>query len=170
MGLIALEGMQFYAYHGVYEEEQIIGNHFVVDVYIETLYDKAAMTDDLFNTINYELVYLICQAEMRKKYKLLEKLAVEIVNRLKQQFNNIHEVKVRITKKNPLPAARAAQAVIELEDDFLQKCPRCGRPFICYKDGSCWCHELRVHPKTRESIQQEFRGCLCRDCLSFYAG
>ena len=41
MSLIALEGMQFYAYHGVYDEEQIIGNNYVIDIYISTNYSKA---------------------------------------------------------------------------------------------------------------------------------
>ena len=54
MSQIALEGMRFYAYHGFYEEEQIIGNNYVIDVYIKTNFSEAAETDDLYKTINYE--------------------------------------------------------------------------------------------------------------------
>lgn len=169
MGLIALEGMQFYAYHGVYEEEQIVGNQFVVDVYIESAV-TAASSDELVDTINYETVFLICQVEMRKKVKLLETLVERIINALKHQFNSIEEVKIRVTKLNPIPGYRVASATIEVDDEFVKKCPRCGRGFICYSDGSCWCKDLKVHPKTLESIKQEFRGCLCSNCLSFYAG
>lgn len=170
MSLIALEGMQFYAYHGVYEEEQIIGNNFVVDIYITTNYDKAVEDDDIFKTINYETVYLVCEAEMRKKVKLLETLTENIIFALKHQFSSIEEIRIKITKKNPLPEGRVAAAAIETEESYVSKCPRCGKSFICYKDENCWCHDLRVHPKTRDSIQQEFRGCLCSTCLSFYAG
>ena len=53
MQQISLEGMRFYAYHGVYEEEQIIGNYYTVDVYIHTDFSKASESDDIFETINY---------------------------------------------------------------------------------------------------------------------
>lgn len=170
MSLIALEGMQFYAYHGVYDEEQIIGNNFVVDIYITTNYDKALEEDNIFETINYETVYLVCETEMKKKVKLLETLADRIISALKHQFDSIQEVNIKITKNNPIPGARVANSSIEAEESFASKCPRCGKSFICYKDENCWCHDLRVHPKTRESIKQEFKGCLCKECLSFYAG
>ncbi len=170
MSLIALEGMQFYAYHGVYDEEQIIGNNFVVDIYITTNYDKALEEDNIFETINYETVYLVCETEMKKKVKLLETLADRIISALKHQFDSIQEVTIKITKNNPIPGARVANSSIKAAESFVSKCPRCGKPFICYKDENCWCHDLRVHPKTRESIKQEFKGCLCKECLSFYAG
>ena len=170
MSLIALEGMQFYAYHGVYEEEQIIGNNFVVDIYITTNHDKALKEDNIFETINYETVYLVCEAEMKKTVKLLETLVDRIVSALKHQFDSIQEVSIKITKKNPIPGARVANSSIETAESFVSKCPRCGKSFICYKDENCWCHDLKVHPKTRESIKQEFKGCLCKECLSFYAG
>jgi 7,8-dihydroneopterin aldolase/epimerase/oxygenase len=170
MSLIALEGMQFYAYHGVYDEEQIIGNNFIVDIFISTDYSKAVEEDDIFKTINYETVYLVCEVEMRKKVKLLETLADNIILALKHQFNSIQDVSIKIAKKNPIPGARVANSSIETEESFVSKCPRCGKSFICYKDENCWCHDLRVHPKTRESIKQEFQGCLCKTCLSFYAG
>jgi dihydroneopterin aldolase len=35
MGKILLEGMEFFAYHGHYEEEQIIGTKFIVDIEID---------------------------------------------------------------------------------------------------------------------------------------
>ena len=170
MSLIALEGMEFYAYHGVYEEEQIIGNNYVIDVYITTNYSMAIAEDDIFKTINYETVYLVVESVMRKNVKLLETLAEHIIFALKHQFNSIQEVNIKITKKNPIPGARVANSSIATAEDFVSKCPRCGKSFICYTDETCWCNDLRVHPKTRESIKQEYRGCLCKECLSFYAG
>ncbi len=35
MSTIAIEGMTFRAYHGCMEEEQVIGNTFIVDIYLE---------------------------------------------------------------------------------------------------------------------------------------
>lgn len=170
MGQISLEGMQFYAYHGVYEEEQIIGNHYSVDVLIETNFEKAAAGDDIFETINYETVYLICQAEMRKKVSLIETLIENIVTAIKFQFSTIENIHVRIQKANPIPGALVSHSAVETNEEYAMKCPRCNSNFICYKDKTCWCHDLRIHPKTRESLKHEFKGCLCKKCLSFYAG
>ncbi|MFT5165055.1 MAG: dihydroneopterin aldolase [Saprospiraceae bacterium] len=170
MGEISLEGMKFYAYHGVYEEEQIIGTNYTVDVFIETDFNKAVTKDDILKTINYETVYLICQAEMRKKVKLIETLNENIITALKRQFSTIKNVRLHIKKANPIPGARLSHSAVETEENYESKCPRCKANFICYNDNTCWCHNLRIHPKTREAIKLEFKGCLCKNCLSFYAG
>lgn len=170
MGKIALEGMQFYAYHGVYEEEQIIGNNFMVDIYIETSYGAAAETDDIQDTLNYETVYLVIQTEMKKTVRLLETLIENIIHSLKYQFSSIQEVKLRIRKQNPIPGHRVGSSFVEETSSFVNQCPRCQRPFICYADDTCWCQNKQVHPGTREMLRSKYNGCLCESCLTFYAG
>ncbi len=61
MGLIRIEDMEFYAFHGHYREEQIVGNHFMVDVSIETDTDKAGQSDELRDTLNYQKAYLVSE-------------------------------------------------------------------------------------------------------------
>jgi len=170
MSQIALEGMRFYAYHGFYEEEQIIGNNYVIDVYIDTDFSAAVEEDDLYKTINYETVFLICQKEMRIKTKLLETIAARILYGLKYQFQNIHQVTIRIKKENPMPGVKLDSSTIELTQSFIKQCPRCGNPLISYDDENCWCQEVKVHPQTREMLAQKYQGCLCRNCLTYYAG
>ncbi|HRB19555.1 MAG TPA: dihydroneopterin aldolase [Chitinophagales bacterium] len=50
---IGLEGMEFYAHHGVYAEERKIGGRYVVDVWVQTDASLAEKEDDLNGTINY---------------------------------------------------------------------------------------------------------------------
>ena len=123
MAMIALEGMHFYAYHGFYEEEQVIGNDYVVDVYIETVFTRAAVDDDLYQTINYETVYLICEAVMRKKSKLLEAVANLIALDIKHQFRNIKELKVRVKKLNPPLGGRVDAAFVEVNGEYTKMRP-----------------------------------------------
>ncbi|MEM8907630.1 MAG: dihydroneopterin aldolase [Bacteroidota bacterium] len=170
MGKIALEGMKFYAYHGVYEEEQIIGNHFIVDVYIETSYEEAIADDDIHQTINYETVYLVCQTQMKRKVRLLETLLENIRTNLKHQFNSIQEVTIRIKKLNPIPGHQVSSSSIEETQGYVSECPRCSNPFICYGDDTCWCFDKQIHSGTLESLKTRFSGCLCNDCLTFFAG
>lgn len=170
MGLIALEGMRFFAYHGVYEEEQQTGNQFIVDVYIDTSLDAIGDSDDVSKTINYETVFLICESVMRQPVQLIETLLYQIMDGLKHQFNNIHNVKVRVRKLNPMPGERVDSSYVEDEANFISTCPRCQSPFVCYQDGNCWCQQKQVHPATLESLQQQYGGCLCSNCLDFFAG
>ena len=101
MATIALEGLRFYAYHGFYEEEQLLGTDFIVDVYVETDFSEAAEGDDLFSTVNYETLFLLCQIEMKKTTKLLETLAQRILDKIDNQFEDLQGIKVRIRKLNP---------------------------------------------------------------------
>ena len=114
MALIALESVHFYAYHGFYEEERIIGNNFVLDVYVQASTVIAARKDDLFSTINYETIYRICQMEMRIPAQLLENVAQRIANHIQDQFDFVQGVKVRISKMAPPLGGRVGKAYVEL--------------------------------------------------------
>ena len=56
MGLIKIEDMEFYAFHGHYREEQIVGNRFLVDLEIETDMTAAAASDDLDDAVRNNFV------------------------------------------------------------------------------------------------------------------
>ena len=170
MSHIALEGMQFYAYHGFYEEERIIGNNYVIDIYIKTNFSEAAENDDLHKTINYETVYLICQREMRIPTKLLETIGLRIFNGLKFQFQNIHEATINIKKETPMPGVKLDSSSVQLNQNFIQNCPRCGNKMICYGDENCWCNDMKIHPQTQSMLDQKYDGDLCRNCLNYYSG
>lgn len=168
MGWIALEDMRFFAQHGFYPEEQLAGNEFIVDVYIQSPFEQKAKADQLSDTINYETVYFICQKVMKENAKLLEKLVYEIIQGLKLQFNGMQQVRVRLRKIRPMPGERLGSAYIEIEEDFRKKCPNCQRSFSCYNDGNCWCADLSILPGTLKELRTKFKGCLCGNCLKIY--
>ncbi len=101
MGVIALEGIEFFAYHGFYDEEQKIGNKYSIDISITTDLELAAELDKLEFTINYEVVYQIIARVMREKHRLLEHIAYEIIQSVKKEFPTIQSVTVHVSKYNP---------------------------------------------------------------------
>lgn len=114
MTRVALEGMEFYAYHGYYSEEQIKGNDFVLDVYADIpTFDS--QEDDINDTVNYEDIYAICNLHMSEKYKLLETVALKIATDIKAKYKNIFKIKVRLAKLNPPIDGKIQKAVIEYE-------------------------------------------------------
>jgi dihydroneopterin aldolase len=97
---VALRDVRFYAYHGFYPEEQVIGAVFYVDV--ETEFEQAdSSEDELGNTINYEELFNIVQTEMKNTSKLIETVAEKILSSILNRFSELHGVRVCIRKMNP---------------------------------------------------------------------
>jgi len=80
MNKILVEGIKVYAYHGCLEEEGKIGCNYIVDVTMETDFMKAAIADDLKQTIDYVTVYTIVKKEMAIRAKLIEHVGLRIIN------------------------------------------------------------------------------------------
>jgi 7,8-dihydroneopterin aldolase/epimerase/oxygenase len=166
---IHLEDMHFFAHHGFYEEEQVVGNHFLLNVAVQIDASLASKTDDLFQTLNYETIYEICKMVMNEPVRLLETICERITIGLKHQFQYIQQVRVTVKKQHPPVGGYAKHSFVESEEEFQSSCGRCRQNIICYGDGDCWCQEINVLPRTQESIMQQYRGCLCKNCLSFFA-
>ncbi len=101
MGQIHLESMEFYAFHGHFEEEQIVGNRFLVDLQIETGMDKPARTDELQDAVNYQEAYRLVKREMKKKSRLLEHIAGRILDAIIGELPGTEKATVTIRKMNP---------------------------------------------------------------------
>lgn len=114
MGLIRIEDMEFYAFHGHYHEEQIVGNHFLVDVEMETDTVKAGESDDLHDTVNYQKAYLIVKKEMEQKSHLLEHIAKRILDALYGELPGIVRAKVRVSKLNPVMGGKIGRVSVEI--------------------------------------------------------
>ena len=115
MGVIEIEGMEFYAYHGHFSEEQIVGNRFIVDLTINADCSNAAKSDDLTDALNYLSVYHIVQDEMQIKSHLLENVAGRILERLYNSFDIIEKAKVKISKLNPPMGGEIEKVSVTLE-------------------------------------------------------
>ena len=100
-GKITLEGMEFFAHHGIYKEEQKIGNKFCVDMTVSTDLSDAAEHDDIRDTVNYESLYLIIVHEMNEPTKLLEHIGKRIIDAVFLKFPVIYQIEVKISKYNP---------------------------------------------------------------------
>ena len=168
MAWIALEGIRFYAYHGFYEAEQILGSDFTVDIYIKT---KPSSDDKLEGTLNYETVYQVCRLEMEKPRKLIETVVESIIGRMKFQFAGMQALRVRVRKHHPPVGGRVDSASVEMEENFMHDCPRCKKKFIHYSNNDGWAKFPNLHPATKETLERQFGNkILCDDCLKFYAG
>ncbi len=96
---IFLEGLRFYAYHGVNPEERSQGQRFVVDVRLVVDLRQAGVSDDLTQTINYSSVYKRIKAIMEGPlHNLLESVAENIATALLAEFPPATAISVSVRK------------------------------------------------------------------------
>jgi 7,8-dihydroneopterin aldolase/epimerase/oxygenase len=113
-GRIALEGLEFHAFHGVYPHERESGNWFEVDVAVETDFSAGAKNDNLSGTVDYEALYRIVKTEMEKPSKLLETVAEKIVDNVLRELQGVSFVELSISKLNPPIGGKCSRATVSL--------------------------------------------------------
>lgn len=101
-GIIEIENMEFYAFHGHFKEEQVVGNKFLVTVSIHTKVGAAAQSDNLNDALDYQKVYKIIKEQMEIKSYLIENIADRILDALYRELGDkILHVKLKLSKINP---------------------------------------------------------------------
>lgn len=115
MAIITISGMQFYGYHGCFEEEQTIGTRFVVDIALTCNSCRAAATDSIKDAVDYVSVYKIVEQVMNVPTHLLETLADRIIQSVKQAFPSISNVRVKVCKLNPPLDVKTDYVAVEME-------------------------------------------------------
>ncbi len=98
---IEIEGMEFYAYHGCYETERVVGSKFLVDAYIETNCKDACESDNINKALNYQKAYELIKEEVNITSHLLEHVCKRVIDTLYANFDGIKLVKVKVSKLNP---------------------------------------------------------------------
>ncbi|MBP2002731.1 dihydroneopterin aldolase [Paenibacillus shirakamiensis] len=102
MDKIVLTRMEYYGYHGVFEEERKLGQKFYVSLELKLDLHKAGTEDDLEATVNYAEVHEVVKQVVEKKtFKLIEALAEHIALVLLDTYTVIDELTVKVTKPNP---------------------------------------------------------------------
>jgi dihydroneopterin aldolase len=110
MYTVHLHQLEFYAYHGIHEEEAIIGNKFEVEVNID--FDSANSITDISQTINYVTVYNVIKEEMARPQKLIETLCETIAERIHQLDSRISSIQISIFKLGaPIPSFKGSVGV-----------------------------------------------------------
>ncbi len=98
MFTVRLNKIQFFAYHGVHEEETVIGNTFEVNM--EIFFTAENKIQSLEDTINYTSAYETMKAIFAVPEKLLETVAQNIVEAVYETDSRIYKINITIDKIN----------------------------------------------------------------------
>lgn len=101
MGIIRLENIKVYAYHGCLVEEGQIGSDYRVDLKVWADLEKASVTDRLEDTVDYVQLNKIVKEEMAIRSELLEEVCRRILSRALNELSLISKAQVKVSKLNP---------------------------------------------------------------------
>lgn len=111
---INLKNLLFYSYHGVMEEERIIGNEYKVNLAVFLHINSDFEKDDLDLTISYVKLFEIVKEEMGKPRKLLETVAYSIAKRIISNFEIVTGGRIEIEKMHPPIPSMLGSASVSL--------------------------------------------------------
>ena len=95
---IELRGLEFFSFHGLYEEEKKVGGEFVVDV-VAKFPDEDHKLTSIDETVNYAALFEIIKKEMDQPRELLETIAQSMAEKIYAKYAVIKEIEIRIEKK-----------------------------------------------------------------------
>jgi dihydroneopterin aldolase len=118
MDYIELNNMTFYAFHGVLEQERIVGNTFRVDLKLYLNLSEAIRSDNLDDTLNYATVFDLVKKEMTTPSRLIEHVAGRILQRIGRAFPSVKKAEIRLAKTNPPVAGQVEEAAVGITMNY----------------------------------------------------
>jgi len=114
LGIIKVENIRVFAFHGCLKEETKIGSDYLVDLKVKANLKTASNSDKLIDTIDYVLLNKIVKEEMSIPSKLLETVGKRILNRVFLESNLVTKVVISISKINPPVGGDVEMVTIKL--------------------------------------------------------
>lgn len=98
---ITLKNCAFFARHGVFNEEETLGQRFFVDAVLDVDAGNALHKDEIEGTVDYGTAFQVIERIITGKRRfLIEALALETAKALCQEFPMIESAEVTIRKPN----------------------------------------------------------------------
>jgi dihydroneopterin aldolase len=116
MGIIKVENIRVFAYHGCLKEETKIGSEYSVDLEVKADLKTSAITDKLSDTVDYVFLNRIITEEMSIPSALLETVARRILKRIFEEDKLVKKATVWVSKLNPPIGGDVERVTIKMTD------------------------------------------------------
>jgi dihydroneopterin aldolase len=114
---VQLHNLHFTSFHGIYEEEKILGNEYLVDASVEFHEEREVITS-IYDTINYEDIYNIIKERMSVPTPLLETIVMEIGNEIHKEFPQVRTINISLKKMHPPIEGMEGAAAVSWQRQF----------------------------------------------------
>lgn len=115
MGIIKLENVRLYGFHGCLKEEEMIGSDYRVDLEVHADLSRASVSDQLQDTVDYVHLQRIIREEMARRTKLIETVAKRILDRVLEELPPVDSCNICVSKINPPIGGDVQQVTVCLE-------------------------------------------------------
>ncbi len=116
MGIIKVENIKVFAYHGCLDEETKIGSEYKVNLVIKADLNSSCKSDNLNDTVDYVLLNKIVIEEMNIPSKLLETVSQRILNRIFIESGLVTKATISISKISPPIGGDVEMVTIKLTE------------------------------------------------------
>lgn len=115
MDKIIIKDLEFFAYHGVNEEEKIQGQRFVLDITCYLDLSVPCETDNVEDTVSYaKIIKKVREVFTAEKYDLLEKAAMVVMRSIFDSFPEICECDILLKKPDAPIKADFSYVAVEI--------------------------------------------------------
>lgn len=114
MYTVFVEGLEFYAFHGVSQSEKEVGHRFVADIEIE-VDGRADETDGIDDTVSYaDLVFEAQELATTGPFQTVERVAAVLAEQILSRHPQVQMATVRLAKRLPPLAANVEEVGVEI--------------------------------------------------------
>lgn len=99
MDQIQIQDLEVYAKHGVYAEENVLGQKFLVSIVMDVDLSKPGQTDKLEDSIDYGTIcHFVTDFMQRYTFHLIEAVAENLAEKLLFQYSRIQKIWIQVKK------------------------------------------------------------------------
>ena len=114
---VELSNLLFNAFHGIYEEEKMLGNEYVVNVSVAFV-EKDTVIEHIHDTVNYAVIYNIIKKRMSIPTALLETIAMQTGNEIHTIYPHLKSISISIKKMHPPIEGMQGAAEVKWQKEF----------------------------------------------------
>lgn len=114
---VQLHQLKFNSFHGIHEEEKILGNEYVIDASVE-FHENAQVITSIHETVNYADIYKIIKMRMEIPTPLLETILMEAGNEIHSRFPQLRAINISIKKMHPPIEGIEGSAIVSYHKEF----------------------------------------------------
>lgn len=114
---VHLHNLLFNGFHGILEEERILGNEYIVDAALE-FHESTDVIIHINDTINYTSIYNLIKKRMAIPTPLLETIVMEIGNQIHTEHPLLKSIHISIKKLHPPVEGMQGAAGVSWEKQF----------------------------------------------------
>ena len=122
--MILISGFEKLSLHapvGLYPEEKVLGNDFLMDIEVAMDVPDGFLIEKLENTVDYSQLEKIARENFTKGSDLMETGAQMVIEAIQSEFFGILGIRIKVRKVHPITLPSVDNTFVELQTGYFAK-------------------------------------------------